>query len=179
MSNFSSYLHLTETPVALMPTQPLDDAVSRELMGANLFPDHNGADDAQMSELCRAGLLMFNDDLNRSHDIVQAIGSSTGSFWHGIMHRREGDFSNALYWWNRAGAHPIFDELHDVILHRVPEFGFLDELRGEPTWNPRLFNEWCQKSAKSGADEMALREVQRLEMKLLLKWCASRVKSGK
>ena len=175
MSDYASFLHLTETPVVLMPKSPLDDAVSRELMGANLFPNHNTKTDAPMSELCRAGFLMFNDDLARAHDIVQAIGSSTGSFWHAIMHRREGDFSNANYWWNRTGDHPVFDELHDMVLHRVPEFGFLDELRGAPTWIPQTFNEWCEKSAETGESDTALREVQRLEMKLLLQWCASQV----
>ena len=176
MSDYASFLHLTETPVVLMPREPLDDALSRELMGANLFPANNSHADAEMSELCRAGLLMFNDDLARAHDIVQAIGSETGSFWHAIMHRREGDFSNANYWWNRAGEHPVFDELHDMVLHRVPEFGFLDELRGAPTWIPKAFNQWCEKSAATGDADAALRAVQRLEMKLLLQWCAAQVK---
>ena len=176
MSDFASYLPLTEVPVVLMPTEALDAAVSRELMGANLFPDHNSKSDAQMSELCRAGLLMFNDDLARAHDIIQTIGSPTGSFWHAIMHRREGDFDNAKYWWDRTGEHPLFDELHDVILHRVPDFGFLNELRGAPTWKPEIFNEWCQRSAENGESDAALREVQRLEMKLLLEWCASQVR---
>lgn len=176
MADFSSYLHLTETPVVLMPTEPLDDALSREIMGANLFPNHNTAADAAMSELCRAGLLMFNDDIGRAHDIFQVVDTPTSSFWHGIMHRREGDFSNANYWWNRAGEHPVFDELHDMILHRVPEFGFLDELRNASTWIPRAFNEWCERSAQTGESDDALREVQRLEMKLLLEWCASQVR---
>ncbi len=176
MSDFSSFLPLTEVPVTLMPTEPLDEVTSRELMGANLFPDHNTKGDAQMSELCRAGLLMFNDDLARAHDVVQTIDSPTAAFWHAIMHRREGDFSNALYWWNRAGEHPLFDELHDVILHRVPDFGFLDELRGAPTWIPKAFNEWCERSAENGESDAALREVQRLEMKLLLEWCAAQVR---
>ena len=176
MSDFASFLSLAEKPVVLMPTQVLDEVVSRELMGANLFPDHNSRDDAQMSELCRAGLLLFNDDLARAHDIVQTIDTPTGSFWHAILHRREGDFDNAIYWWDRAGAHPIFDELHDVMLHRVPDFGFLDELRGAPTWIPKVFNQWCQRSAENGESDAALRQVQRLEMKLLLEWCAAQVR---
>ena len=176
MSDYAFYLPLTEIPVSLMPTEVLDAAVSRELMGANLFPDHNTKSDAQMSELCRAGFLMFNDDLARAHDIVQTIGSPTGSFWHAIMHRREGDFDNANYWWNRAGEHPVFDEIFDLVLHRVPDFGFLDELRAAGHWLPREFNEWCRRSAENGESDAALREVQRLEMKVLLEWCASQAK---
>ncbi len=178
MSDFSAYLYLAETPVVLMPTQPLDEALSRELVGAHLFPANSSHAATEMSELCRVGLLLFNDDLARAHDIVQAIGSASGSFWHAILHRREGDFSNANYWWNRTGEHPVFDELHDMILHRVPEFGFLDELRGAPTWIPKTFTAWCEESAQTGESDAALREVQRLEMKLLLQWCASQGKSA-
>ena len=31
----------------------------------------------------------------------------TGSFWHAIMHRREGDFPNSKYWYARCRSHPV------------------------------------------------------------------------
>ena len=58
-----------------------------------------------------AGLWLLAGELDRSHDISQTLDSPTGSYWHGIMHRREGDFSNARYWMRRAGGHPVFEEL--------------------------------------------------------------------
>src|SRR4051794_18122244 len=60
-----------------------------------------------------AGLWLYVDDLERSHTISQSIGDTTGSYWHGIMHRREGDFSNSHYWMRRATGHPL--------LHSHPE----------------------------------------------------------
>ena len=36
----------------------------------------------------------------------RAIHSATGSFWHAIMHRREGDFINSKYWYARYRGHP-------------------------------------------------------------------------
>jgi hypothetical protein len=54
-----------------------------------------------------AGLWLYVDDLDRSHTISQSIEDETGSYWHGIMHRREGDFSNSHYWMRRAARHPL------------------------------------------------------------------------
>jgi hypothetical protein len=54
-----------------------------------------------------AGLWLLAGELDRSHSVSQSIGDRDGSFWHGIMHRREGDFSNAKYWFRQAMRHPI------------------------------------------------------------------------
>jgi len=50
----------------------------------------------------RAGMWLLADDLDRAHKICQDIATPYGSAWHAVMHRREGDFSNALYWWRLA-----------------------------------------------------------------------------
>lgn len=51
-----------------------------------------------------AGLWLLADDLPTCHRICQDIPTPLGSAWHAIMHRREGDFSNSLYWWRRVGV---------------------------------------------------------------------------
>ncbi|MEO0513911.1 MAG: hypothetical protein AAF086_01275 [Planctomycetota bacterium] len=53
-----------------------------------------------------AGLWMYVDELDHSHTASQALDTPTGAYWHAIMHRREGDFSNAKYWLQRAVHHP-------------------------------------------------------------------------
>ena len=63
--------------------------------------------------LCLSGLWLVAGDLERSHDLSQNLPCRNGSFWHGIMHRREGDFGNAKYWFRKVGPHPVFDELAD------------------------------------------------------------------
>ncbi len=49
---------------------------------------------------------LYLDELERAHDLCQSMDDPTGAALHAIVHRREGDFSNALYWWRRAGDHP-------------------------------------------------------------------------
>src|SRR5256714_1764231 len=58
-----------------------------------------------------SGLWLRYDWLDESHRISQGIESPTGSWWHAIMHRREGDFSNSKYWYARCENHPILTTL--------------------------------------------------------------------
>lgn len=58
-----------------------------------------------------AGLWLWHDWLDRSHTISQGLHGGTGSFWHAIMHRREGDFPNSKYWYNRVADHPTYGTL--------------------------------------------------------------------
>jgi hypothetical protein len=58
-----------------------------------------------------AGLWLLAGDLDRSHQVSQSLETMDGSYWHGIMHRREGDFWNAKYWFRRAAKHPVFEQL--------------------------------------------------------------------
>src|SRR4051794_32254466 len=52
---------------------------------------------AQPAELLVAGLWLWHDWLDESHRISQRVETADGSYWHAIMHRREGDFSNSKY----------------------------------------------------------------------------------
>ena len=58
-----------------------------------------------------AALWLYVDELDKSHKISQGIDDATGSFWHGIMHRREGDFSNSHHWFRKVGAHPAMQHI--------------------------------------------------------------------
>lgn len=103
----------------------------------------------------RAGLWLLAGDLERSHEISQADSSATGSFWHGIMHRREGDFSNAAYWFRRAGSHPVFDELASTL--------------GNEYRDAFAFNDRVEKAIQHG-DESRCREIQWIEWQLLMQY---------
>lgn len=58
-----------------------------------------------------AGLWLYVDQLDRAHEAAQSMQTPEGSFWHAIMHRREGDFSNSHYWYRRAGHHPAMSRI--------------------------------------------------------------------
>lgn len=60
--------------------------------------------DRAAAEACLAGLWLLHDQLDRSHAISQQIETPLGSLWHAVMHRREGDYSNAKYWLARGAS---------------------------------------------------------------------------
>ena len=54
-----------------------------------------------------------NEDWDRAHEIVQGIPSEIGSAVHAYLHRKEGEYGNARYWYSRAGRDEILGPLDD------------------------------------------------------------------
>ena len=117
-------------------------------------------------EPVKAGLLLWNDDLDASHRLSQQIGTATGSYWHGIMHRREPDYSNSKYWFRRVGPHPAFQALAE---RARSEFGQAAYLAGG-RYDPFAFVDACEAGARL-ADQADLRRFQLLEFRVLLEYC--------
>src|SRR5688572_4939906 len=57
----------------------------------------------QEGNLAKGILLFWHDYLDEAHVIAQEIENSSGSLLHGMIHRREPDYSNARYWFRRVG----------------------------------------------------------------------------
>lgn len=66
-------------------------------------------DNSEMAKACVSGLWLLHNFLDESHDISQSLKTSEGSYWHAIMHRLEGDFSNSKYWYARVGQCPLYE----------------------------------------------------------------------
>lgn len=42
-------------------------------------------------------------DWEKAHGLAQSVGSAEGAWVHAYLHRKEGDLTNADYWYRRAG----------------------------------------------------------------------------
>ena len=129
----------------------------------------------EMAACCLAGLWLWNDYLDESHSISQGISSNSGSYWHGIMHRREPDYPNSKYWFRRVGDHPIFPRLLDATAELVsataPNCG-ADDLASQAEWDPFQFVDLCQHaSGTTTALEELCRRIARIEWYLLFDFC--------
>ncbi len=55
------------------------------------------------TELLRAVELALADDWDAAHQLEQQYESDATAAWiHAVLHKMEGDLSNARYWYNRA-----------------------------------------------------------------------------
>lgn len=108
--------------------------------------------------LVRGGLLYALDDLEGSHRLFQDAAGDLSAYWHGMLHRREGDFDNARYWFRRAGPLPFFGALHGRAASDSAQ------MAKQSSWDPYLFTGECEQ-ARFGADEITgeLISLQRAE----------------
>jgi hypothetical protein len=126
----------------LVPTETFDYEVVRRVREADLTAlagNHRIADQKSFL-LIRGALFYLFDALSEAHTIFQEAKGDLGSYWHGMMHRREADFDNARYWFRRAGALPVFAEIHRAAANH-------SELMARQTsWDPYVFTGECEQA---------------------------------
>ena len=128
-----------------------------------------------MAECCFAGVWLYFNYFDTAHTIVQDIPSREASLWHGIIHRRDGDFWNSGYWFRKAGYHPIFSDLKNHARRITRKVGLnttTSLLVHQEIWDPLFFIELVEKSAGSGTPtELTCRQIQQIEWQLLFEYC--------
>jgi hypothetical protein len=124
-----------------------------------------------------AGLWLWHDWLDRSHVISQSLHHATGSFWHAIMHRREGDFGNSKYWYDRVDSrHPALPAIGQhvgTMINPLPaDKSLLRLLAGG--WSPHAFVDLVEEVSSRPSDprQQVLVEIQRIEWRVLFDHCA-------
>jgi hypothetical protein len=122
-----------------------------------------------------AGLWLWLDGLEECHRIAQDIVTPTGSMWHAIMHRREGDFSNAKYWYQRCPTHHVNRLLGSVVSSMAGGLSS-DRLVAralDDRWNPNAFVDLVEAVHSKPSDpryDLAVR-WQRAEWEALFSYC--------
>jgi hypothetical protein len=149
------------------PRRVLEEFQAREAFPGALSPE--GA---------LSGLWLYFGAMDEAHKICQDLPTADGSFWHGIVHRREPDPSNAAYWFRRVGHHPVFGELLEracQLSAAAPEAGFAP---GRRQWDPFAFIDYCEEARlrPGHPSEQLAKEIQLAEWQLLFEHCA---RSGK
>lgn len=138
---------------ALAPANQESKSQLTDLSLGDCFP--LGIKDEQMAQCCLSGLWLLHNFLNEAHEISQSIQSPEGSYWHGIMHRMEGDYWNSKYWFRKTGNHPC-----------------LKNVLGTSSWNPSDFTDQCESHGEQNEHlSPALQEIALAEWRALFEYC--------
>lgn len=128
---------------------------------------------ADRERLLLAALLFWNDHLEASHTLSQAIHTVDGSLLHGWMHRREPDYFNAKYWVRKTGEHPIFPALAIAVHDLVAKTPNLEAKLVQPNggWNANGMVDAVEAALAGRKREWIhpLQAVQRMEVLLFLR----------
>ncbi|WP_010274879.1 hypothetical protein [Paenibacillus senegalensis] len=140
------------------------------------------ANKLQYAQAVQSGLYLWNDSLNASHELSQRITNETGSYLHGMMHRMEGDYPNASYWFRTAGSHPVASRIQNRVQSLVSGHKTIDKpnslmnelihLSEQSEWNPVYFTALVERACEAPESTVVrtLQAVQRIEVVLLLEY---------
>lgn len=165
--------------ITAVPAMPLDAGVPNHaalaVLEALTMADLTAGpirDDA-MARGCLAALWLRHGFLDRAHTLSQSIKTPEGNYWHGLMHRREGDYDNAKYWFGRVGVHAIHrplatavhgDNADDAVAARLLDAG--------GRWHALGFVDFCAETVAGASRNTTLaRAIQAQEWALLFVHC--------
>ena len=167
VQQISAELRARQPLPPLCPATPWSRELSRRIAAADLQP------------AVASALLLWNDDLDASHTLSQGLPDRFGSWLHGTMHRREGDFSNSKYWFRKVGTHAGFAQMTQRAAEAVAKAGgqqapALAALAEQ--WDPFAFVDRCAGATGRSAGSAALLEaLQAAELELLTELAAERL----
>jgi hypothetical protein len=149
---------------------------------ANDLFDGDKPASSDFAQCVRSALFLYFSALDESHKISQDIGSGTGSYLHGIMHRQEPDYSNSKYWFRRVGRHELFPTLREECTRlRYRSERIEQRLGSRPDWDPDWFIDQCEQAVNGHGPQDVVRDlesIQRLEWRLVFDYSYRRALSG-
>lgn len=108
--------------------------------------------------------LLWHDDLDGAHQLCQAHEDDADcNYVHALLHRREGDFANAKYWFREVGTHPAYV----LVARAAAESGYPTLVTGG-VWRPAAMVDACAAAVGDDpAKQTALLRLQAAEFRAL------------
>ena len=103
--------------------------------------------------------LLWHDHHEAAHHLCQAHeGDQHCDYVHALLHRREGDFANANYWFREVGRHPAYNALA-----KLPEALAVSHCVEQGEWQPAAMVAACAAVIRSGKGADKREEIVALQ----------------
>jgi hypothetical protein len=111
----------------------------------------------------RALALLWHDHPDAAHQLVQEReGDQDADYLHALLHRREGDYGNAAYWFAEVGDHPVYPALAEA----ARSLGLAALVR-DGAWSPKAMIDAVGRACAGKADAAPLVACQDREFRIL------------
>jgi len=174
--NTTDELFATPEPAGLGPERRSGVWEVREVLAAVEAATKGSQLDGKAVECLRGLALLWHDHLDEAHTLVQDLSGADAAWVHGIMHRREPDYSNARYWFHRVGQHEALEAMAELAAPLLAAHAALPfRLIRDGRWDPMAFIDAVSASARPAADDevaLLIRELQRLEAQAVARYWA-------
>jgi hypothetical protein len=136
---------------------------------ANRPANSSNTHSSEKVDLILAGLWLLEGDLDASHELSQKWETPTGSYWHAIMHRREGDFGNSKYWYRRIKKHPAAHHFQELLQSETVYSEHTQELANKKDLMPFL-ESWVDLNQKATRNNTNPKLVSAVSELAWLEW---------
>ncbi len=149
----------------------------RRYLGESVWAEVLPSTSRQQRLVLSAGLLQIFDFWDDSHEAAQQAGDlgerPYSACWHAICHRREPDPGNAGYWLAKARHNPVGGRLAEIIESSLDRLdpackAVAGRLVSGGEFQDRAMVEMCCRPRPPDHEKRILRQVQKLEMALLI-----------
>lgn len=107
--------------------------------------------------------LLWHDDLDGAHRLCQAHEDDADcNYVHALLHRREGDFANAKYWFREVGNHPAYV----LVAQAASDLGQPTLVTGG-VWRPAAMVDACAAAVADPSIQTPLLRLQAAEFRAL------------
>lgn len=111
--------------------------------------------------------------IDRPHDLVQADTTSLDSYLHGVVHRLEGDYWNAKYWFRQIKDQELLAAIGSSILKRLKALSLFEQARAmkivdeNERFDPSALVDACEKICRSTSTRPSDSPHERLDFELI------------
>lgn len=134
-----------------------------------------------LGSLLEAVLCLRIGKIDRAHVLVQSGSTPIESYLHGVVHRLEGDFWNAKYWFRQVKDRELLSTIGNSVAIALKSSGIFEASQSLKIisrydhFDPTAFVDACEAAGHSSSNTDPLQKIGQAEWESLWQICQSSI----